>query len=166
MNFKRYPIKLIEQLKKTENTPHRKALGFAIGIFVGLSPYWGFHTVMVLALAYILKTDKTIAVLAVFITNPLTAPLIYPVTFFVGSMIITPSKAFAPPSKITISGISELLTRAPETLWILTIGGVILGVPLAILSYCAINIWLNRRHRNSNSASGGKDPIPHLKTQT
>lgn len=50
-----------EDLLHSSDSPRKKALSIALGIFIGLSPLWGFHTVIVLFLAVLFKLNKVIA---------------------------------------------------------------------------------------------------------
>lgn len=50
-----------EDLLHSSDSPRKKALSIALGVFIGLCPLWGFHTVIVLFLAVLLKLNKVIA---------------------------------------------------------------------------------------------------------
>lgn len=52
---------LMEDLLGNDDSPKKKALSIALGVFIGLSPFWGFHTLIVIFLAIILKLNKAIA---------------------------------------------------------------------------------------------------------
>lgn len=56
--FRRF---LKEDLLHSSDSPRKKALSIALGIFIGLSPLWGFHTIIVLFLAVLFKLNKVIA---------------------------------------------------------------------------------------------------------
>jgi len=51
----------MEDLFGSMDSPQKKALSIALGVFIGLSPFWGFHTIIVLFLAIVLKLNKAIA---------------------------------------------------------------------------------------------------------
>ena len=61
--FKKKGVKrfLIEDLLGSQDSPSKKALSIALGVFIGLSPFWGFHTIIVIFLALILNLNKAIA---------------------------------------------------------------------------------------------------------
>lgn len=52
---------LVEDVLRHQDSPKKKALSIALGVFIGLSPLWGFHTVIVIFLAILLKLNKVIA---------------------------------------------------------------------------------------------------------
>lgn len=133
---KRYWQKIYESFVKIHGEPRNIALGFALGLFIGMAPIMGLQTLLVLALATLFKWNKLSAAVGVWITNPLTAPFIYGLTYLTGAGIIGLSKAryIEPEQSITI--ISRIITKAPDVFLSLIIGGIILGIPVAIAGYC------------------------------
>ena len=51
----------LEDFLGSFDSPSKKALSIALGVFIGLSPFWGFHTVIVIFLAIVLRLNKAIA---------------------------------------------------------------------------------------------------------
>jgi uncharacterized protein (DUF2062 family) len=62
------------------DTPHRIAMGVAVGVFVGISmaPFLGIHTIIVLLLAVLLRANKAASLASMWIHNPLT---MWPIVF-------------------------------------------------------------------------------------
>ena len=52
---------LMEDLLGSQDSPKKKAFSIALGIFIGLSPFWGFQTLIVIFLAIFLNLNKAIA---------------------------------------------------------------------------------------------------------
>lgn len=52
---------LAEDILGSNDSPRKKALSIALGLFIGLSPFWGLHTLLVLGLAFSFKLNKPIA---------------------------------------------------------------------------------------------------------
>ena len=52
---------LMEDLLGSQDSPKKKAFSIALGVFIGLSPFWGFHTLIVIFLAIFLNLNKAIA---------------------------------------------------------------------------------------------------------
>ncbi|MFA5689352.1 MAG: DUF2062 domain-containing protein [Kiritimatiellales bacterium] len=69
-------------------TPEQIALGFCIGLFVGLSPLFGVQMMLAFLLALALRGSKISAMITVWITNPLTALPVYSFTYWIGSHIL------------------------------------------------------------------------------
>lgn len=51
----------VEDVLGHNDSPRKKALSVALGVLIGMSPLWGFHTVIVLSTAVLLKLNKAIA---------------------------------------------------------------------------------------------------------
>ena len=116
-------------------TPRELALGLALGIFVGMSPFMGVHTAIAVLFAAIFKWSKISAAVGVQISNVATAPVVYWFTYHVGKFFYTSKVPFRMPNEFSFNGLLEMLKQTPEMIWILTIGGVIVGIPLAFLTY-------------------------------
>ena len=69
--------KFYRRFIKLRGDPRGIALGFALGLFIGMTPSIGFQMVIAAAIAASLKWNKISAAMGVWITNPLTAPLVY-----------------------------------------------------------------------------------------
>lgn len=52
---------LLEDILRSDDSAEKKALSIALGVFIGLSPLWGFHTISVIFLAVLFKLNKVIA---------------------------------------------------------------------------------------------------------
>ena len=62
-----------EDLLHSSDSPRKKALSIALGVFIGFSPLWGLHTILVLFLAVLFKLNK---VIAFAFSNVSLAPLV------------------------------------------------------------------------------------------
>ncbi|MFC1822845.1 DUF2062 domain-containing protein [Thermodesulfobacteriota bacterium] len=115
--------------------PNNIALGFALGLFVGMSPSMGAQTVIAIFLAALLKWNKISAAIGVWITNPFTAPVIYLVTYRIGAKLLGVTKNYTPNDEPTLTIVEKMLQKAPDIFWALIVGGIIVGIPLAIIGY-------------------------------
>jgi glycosyltransferase involved in cell wall biosynthesis len=69
---------LDEYLIRSHETPATKAWSVALGVFFGITPFWGFQIWFVLAFAWMFNLNKALAVLASNISIP---PMIPPIVF-------------------------------------------------------------------------------------
>lgn len=76
------------QILRVDDTPHRLALTFAIGVFLGISPFIGLHTVIALAVAWIFRLNKVVVLSGAFINNPWSIIPIYTFSTWIGTVII------------------------------------------------------------------------------
>ncbi len=83
--FKRF---FLEDLLHSEDSKSKKALSVALGVFIGLSPFWGFQTVIVLFLAFAFRLNKLIAFAFSNVSIPPLIPLIIYVSLKIGSFLL------------------------------------------------------------------------------
>ncbi len=72
---------------KVKETPHRIALAFAMGVFIGISPLIGLHYILALAIAWLVRLNKIIAVVGVSVNNPWTIVPISSFSVWLGARI-------------------------------------------------------------------------------
>lgn len=137
-----YPSKLLISLKKAYNrflkirgNPREIALGFALGLFIGMTPYMGLQMAISVFFAALLKWNKFAAATGVWISNPFTAPVLYGFTYYTGSKFLAVEKEYSLPEELNLDLLINIIKNAPEIFWTLTVGGIILGIPLAIAGY-------------------------------
>ena len=126
--------KYYERFLKIRGNPHEIAMGFALGLFIGMSPFMGIHMGIAIFLAAVLKYNKFAAGVAVWISNPLTAPILYSMTYYIGAKFIGLESAYLLP-KLDQNIILVIIKQAPEIIGILTMGGILLGLPVAAVGY-------------------------------
>lgn len=78
----------IEQVLGHHDSPKKKALSIALGVFLGLSPLWGFHTVIVIFLAVLFKLNKVIAFTFSNISLPPFIPLVLLLSLQTGNLVL------------------------------------------------------------------------------
>ncbi|TVZ27930.1 glycosyltransferase involved in cell wall biosynthesis [Gillisia sp. Hel_I_86] len=76
-----------EDVLKSQEPAHKKAAAIALGIFVGISPFWGLHTLLVFVLAASFKLNKVIAFLFSNISIPPLIPIIIYASYQAGSVL-------------------------------------------------------------------------------
>jgi len=138
----RKPSRLWESLKKAyvrflkiRGAPREIALGFALGIFVAMSPTMGFQMAIAIPIAAMLKWNKIAAAMAVWVSNPLTVPIIYGPTYFIGAKIMGMPLGLNAANAASGSTMVAFAEKAPKIFGAMTLGGVVLGLPLAVISY-------------------------------
>ena len=83
--FKRF---LYEDFLHNQDSARKKALSIALGVFIGLSPLWGFHTLIVIFLAILFKLNKVIAFAFSNISLPPFIPFVLYASSKVGHFIL------------------------------------------------------------------------------
>lgn len=129
--LKKKTSQFIESIKQLKGDPNFIASGMAIGIFIGITPTFPFHTVLAVALAFILRASKAAAAIGVWIGNPLTIPFIYMGSYKTGSLILGTSIPFD--TKYTT--LTELTKLGIDATLALITGGMIIGIVPAVAAY-------------------------------
>ncbi|MBF0099808.1 MAG: DUF2062 domain-containing protein [Desulfobacterales bacterium] len=139
INFKKRFLSALEESKhrilKIRGNPKEIALGFGLGLFVGYTPTMGFQMAIAVFFATLFNWNKISAAAAVWITNPLTAPFLYWINYVVGAKLLGMTQSVSIKNLGTLPGLLELIKTAPDIFLALTVGGVVIGLPLAILGY-------------------------------
>lgn len=66
----------VENILQNSDSPIKKSLSIALGIFIGIAPFWGFQTILALGVSAALKLNKFIAFAFSNISIPPMIPLI------------------------------------------------------------------------------------------
>jgi uncharacterized protein (DUF2062 family) len=137
----------LHRLVAQKGCPKEIALGFALGIFIGMSPFFLCHTVTAVLLAAAFGWNRVSAALGVFITNPVTLPFFYGLTYQVGAWLTGSGMDILIPEAFNLETFLWVIQSAPKLLWIMTVGGIVTGLPLAAAGYY-LALWAVRRHRS------------------
>ena len=140
--------KLYQRFIRIQVTPREISLGLALGLFVGFSPTMGVQIAIAVFLASLFKWNKFAAAIGVQVTNPLTAPVIYGFTYWIGAMLIGLEKPLKVTFGIDWHHIVAMIEQAPQIFLALTIGGVIVGLPAAVVGYLACHAAVQRYQDN------------------
>lgn len=121
--FKKF---FVENVLKSDDSPKKKSLSIALGVFLGLTPFWGFHGILSLSLAAVFKLNKAIAFAFSNISIPPLIPFIIYGSLELGGLV------FGTEIKIDFDNIVEnvkLLTQVKEFL----VGSFILATLASIV---------------------------------
>jgi uncharacterized protein (DUF2062 family) len=80
---------LLHRYRTEGNTPIRQALSIGLGLYIGASPFIGFHLGLIFLFGWLLGLNRLKAYLASHISNPLFAPILYAVEIQIGAWIRT-----------------------------------------------------------------------------
>ncbi|MGV3762370.1 DUF2062 domain-containing protein [Parapedobacter sp.] len=83
--FRRF---FFEDLLHSDDPAWKKASSVALGVWIGLSPFWGFQTIIVLFLAVVLRLNKLIAFAFSNVSIPPLIPFIIYACIQIGSFVV------------------------------------------------------------------------------
>ena len=143
----------LEQLLHTHDTPHRTAAAFALGVFLGFSPFLGLHAVLGLILAFVLRLNRVAVLLGVYSNLPWIVPAYYTVTTIAGARILGVDiqakvlhEAITTVGLISWRDVGELRRVLAPFFWAYTLGSTLGALLLAGVSYQASLVMI-RAHR-------------------
>jgi len=146
----------IDNAKTLQGDPHYVAMGMAIGVFIGITPTIPLHTVIAVALAFVLRGSKPAAIIGVWCANPITIPLFYWASYEVGMFLLGKSIPF----DVNYKSIGELMELGLDVTVAMIAGGAILGILPGIAAYFITRkiftkIRSRKRHEISKSTTCG-----------
>ena len=145
----------LEQLLHTHDTPRRTAAAFALGVFLGFSPFLGLHAVMGLALAFLLGLNRVAVILGVYSNLPWILPAYYTFATIAGAAMLGLD---VQPRAIqeVIGAVAATAWHNPRDvtrilapyLWAYALGSTIGAILLAVVTYyvALATIQAHRRH--------------------
>jgi glycosyltransferase involved in cell wall biosynthesis len=116
----------LENILESSDSNVRKAFSIALGVFIGICPFWGFQTILVLSLAVLLKLNKAIAFTFSNISFPPFIPFIIYGSLKIGSFFVTSDKSLILNSDMTFADIQKNIAQY-------VVGSFILATFMAIL---------------------------------
>ncbi len=127
-----------KRIARITASPHAVAAGLAVGIFSAFTPFFGFHLIIAIVLAYFLAGNIAAAALGTTLANPLTLPFIWGSTFELGRIMINGGMDGAPPVHLA----HALESMHFEEIWTpvlkpMLFGSTVLGAVFALLVYFA-----------------------------
>ena len=141
-------------------TPMRDtvARGLALGIFIGMTPTMGAQIVLTGIAACLLRVNIPIALAGSLITNPFTAPIIYPLQYKLGVWLVGIPHV---EELRGYTGTMRMFMRYAKPLWA---GSIVSGLVGAAIAYLLVaGIWSqvrHLRHRGDRRKNEGVDPRP------
>ena len=140
----------LSQLLHLREPPHRTALAFAIGVLIGFSPAYGFHTAVALASAWLLRLNVLAVLAGSFVNNPWTVVPILGATMWLGFAVM--GIPHTPPVQWQDLGMTALYTQLAPYLLPFAVGASLLSLVGATIAYLLLYrvLTLHARHQRSS----------------
>ncbi|KMQ66889.1 b-glycosyltransferase [Chryseobacterium angstadtii] len=137
-NFKKKSFKrfIKEDVLESDGSNRTKAFSIALGVFIGFSPFWGFHTLLVISLAVLFKLNKVLAFVASNVSLPPFIPFVIAASLFLGSPFV-PGDSNILNSELNFELIKNNLLQY-------VIGSAILATSMSAISGIASFFLLNK----------------------
>ncbi len=143
-NFKKKSIRkfIKEDVLESDGSNRTKAFSIALGVFIGFSPFWGFHTVIVISLSVLFKLNKILAFFASNVSLPPFIPFIIAASLFLGAPFVHGD------SNIFSQELNFDLVK--NNLLQYVIGSFILATTMSVISWIATFFFLNKVSPDKN----------------
>ncbi|KQM48912.1 DUF2062 domain-containing protein [Chryseobacterium sp. Leaf201] len=143
-NFKKKSFKrfIKEDVLQSDGSNRTKAFSIALGVFIGFSPFWGFHTLLVISLSILFKLNKVLAFVSSNVSLPPFIPFIIAASLFLGSPFVEGN------SNILSQNLNFELIKNNLVQYI--IGSMILATVMSAVSWIAVFIFLNKVNPENN----------------
>lgn len=147
----------VGQLLQLNDTPHRIALAFGMGVWLAFSPLLGLHTVLALLIAYLFRLNRAALLVGVYVNNPWTLAPLYMAGTVLGCEIFGVSTEGLEAIDFRLHGRAfyrALVDGLRPYVWPFVLGNTLLGVLGGIVSYVVLREVLERRRAASAAAAG------------
>ena len=189
MGWRRLGVYFLMRLTRLSGTAHSIAAGFACGAAISFTPFVGFHIVLSILLALILRGHVIAAAVGTVVGNPWTFPIIWLATYKVGQMMLGSAEA-APWPAVTMfkhivadlgnlvwpiltgeaswAALKQVLIDLRALIWPMLIGSIPLALVAGAVTYFplarAINAYqearLRRREKRAQQRANRPDMAP------
>ena len=153
----------LDALLHIDDTPERTAAAYAVGVFFGFSPFLGLHTVMGIAVAFLLNLNRVAVLLGVYSNLPWIIAAYYAGATAIGAIVTRTS--LPPDFRIRLGELLEMSMFQGEFwtevgrllrpfLWPFIVGSTLGAVLLALVAYLAAVgfVRFRRKHRHRDAA--------------
>jgi len=138
--FKKF---FLEDILESGDSNFKKSAAIALGVFIGISPFWGFQTVLLLFFATIFKLNKVIAYMASNVSFPPFIPFVIYGSLKMGSFFVSTDAPLILDSSLTLDDIQKNATQ--YIVGSLTLASV-LALSSGLLSYMLLTVFSSKKN--------------------
>lgn len=130
---------LLVRLRTEGGSPNRLAGAVAVGVFIGCTPFYGFHLALCIAFAWLLRLNQGLTYLAAHVSLPGVWPLLVLAELQVGRLLRGKDLLSIRPAEIRQIQLDQFFLD-------LLLGSAVVGGVLAVV-FGAFTLWMARRRR-------------------
>jgi len=127
----------LRQALSVRESPKKIASAFALGVFIGMSPLLGIHTVLGIGVAWALKLNRLVTLVGVYVTNPWTIVPIYTFGTWLGTLVLGVDHLMPEVDWAHLT-FKSLLGDFRPLLMPFLVGNTLLGLVSSIIGYVVI----------------------------
>jgi len=140
--FKKF---FLEDILESGDSNFKKSAAISLGVFIGISPFWGFQTVLLLFFATVFKLNKVIAYMASNVSFPPFIPFVIYGSLKMGSYFVSTDTPLILDSSLTLDDIQKNATQ--YIVGSLTLASV-LALTSGLLSYLLLTAFSSKNKQN------------------
>ena len=125
-----------------DSHPAHISAGFAVGVFISITPFFGIHTPLALAAAFLFRLNKLTTISGAWVNTPLTVVPMLAASYKLGEYLLG-----AEPRPFTLTELSWTALKPYAEAVLL--GSSLIGLVAALISY-ALCYWLVLRFRRKD----------------
>ncbi len=137
--FKKF---FLEDILESNDSNFKKSAAIALGIFIGLSPFWGFQTILLFTFAAIFRLNKVIAYLTSNVSFPPFIPFIIYGSLKVGSFFVSSDAPLILDSSMTFDDIQK---NAAQYIVGSLILATVSALSVGLISYLLLTAFSKKR---------------------
>jgi glycosyltransferase involved in cell wall biosynthesis len=118
-----------EDVLASSDSTLKKASSIALGVFIGIAPFWGFQTILSISLAIVFRLNKALSFAFSNISFPPMIPFIIFGSLEIGSFFVGNTKPLRFDNSITLDVVKSNLTQYLVGSFVLaTVAAIVFGV--------------------------------------
>ncbi|MEA5115349.1 MAG: DUF2062 domain-containing protein [Geobacteraceae bacterium] len=139
--------KRLRVILSLDSHPGHISAGFAVGVFISFTPFFGLHTLMAIVASFLLRVNKVTCITGSWVNNPLTVFPVLVASYELGEAILG-----RPPQHLVLKDLNldfamELLNSHGMPL---LIGTSLIGFMAALVSYALLYFLIVRFRRKDD----------------
>jgi uncharacterized protein (TIGR03546 family) len=140
--------KRIRSILTLDSHPGHISAGFAVGVFISFSPFFGLHTILAIAAAFLLRINKVTCLTGTLVNTPFTMVPVFIASNRIGEAFLgrTPQKIIF--QDLNLSTTLELLESHGAQI---LIGTSLIGFVAALISYAILYYLIVRFRRRDET---------------
>lgn len=140
--FKKF---FLEDILESSDSDFKKSAAIALGIFIGLSPFWGFQTILLFSLAALFRLNKVIAFLTSNVSFPPFIPFIIYGSLKIGSFFVSSDAPLILDSSMTFDDIQK---NAAQYIVGSLILATVSALSVGLISYLLLTAFSSKNKTN------------------
>lgn len=136
--------KKIKTILSLDAHPGHIATGLAVGVFISITPFFGVHTPMAIAAAFIFRLNKVTCITGAWLNTPITVVPVLGLSYKLGSVLLG-----RPAVELHVPKLEWQYLKPHATA--LLLGSSVLGFLVAVMTYFAAYYLIVRFRRKDDT---------------